>query len=113
MRGRLEKLGVRMVAISPDTVKEAHKMKRKRGLGMIVLSDESLEVADLYNVRHDRAFVPVRGPVRPLVIPTTILVGGDGTVRWIDQTDDYRVRSDAARVLEVVERALAGEEVAG
>ncbi len=113
MRGQFEELGIRLVAISPDTVAETEKMKRKRRLDMLLLSDESLQVADLYNVRHDRAFVPVRGPVRPLVIPTTILVDGEGIVRWIDQTDDYRVRSDATRVVTAVRRALGLEEVAG
>ncbi len=86
-------------------------MKRKRGLGMLMLSDAALEVSDLYNLKHEKAFVPVRGPVRPLVIPTAILVDGQGVVRWIDQTDDYRVRSDGARVLGLVREALGAEEV--
>ncbi len=83
-------------------------MKRRHRLGMIMLSDASLSVVDLYNLRHERgiATTPRRGIFRPLAIPTTILVDKDGIVRWIDQTDDYRIRSDAERVLAAVRDAL-------
>ncbi len=104
-------MGVAMVAISPDTPAELARMKRRRNLGMVLLSDEKLVVADLYNVRHDRALAPVRGPLRALVIPTTVLVDGAGIVRWTDQTSDYRVRSDAARVMDRIAGALGFEEV--
>ena len=97
-----------MVAISPDTPREAGGMKRKYGLGMQVLSDESLAVTRLYDIEHRKAFAvaPGRSIVRSLAIPTTILVDGSGIVRWIDQSDDYRLRSDADRVLAAVKREL-------
>jgi len=97
-----------MVTVSPDTVAETARMKAKYGFGMRMLSDESLAVADLYKVKHDKglAAAPGRKIMRPLVIPTAILVDADGIVRWIDQTDDYRIRSDADRVLAAVKAAL-------
>jgi peroxiredoxin len=103
-----ESLGVRMVAFSPDTVHAAAGMKRRLGVTMTVLADESLAVTDLYNLRHAKALAgdPKRKFVRPLAIPTTILVDGEGIVRWIDQAEDYRVRSDADRVLAAVRAAL-------
>jgi hypothetical protein len=41
-----------------------------------------------------------------MAIPTTLLVDEDGIVRWIDQADDYRIRSDTARVLTAAAEAF-------
>jgi peroxiredoxin len=95
-----------MVAISPDRVEEAAQMRSAGRLGMKLLSDVSLAVTDQYNLRHEKAITPKRGPVRPLAIPTTFFVGADGLVKWIDQAEDYRVRSDADRVLAAVREHL-------
>jgi peroxiredoxin len=112
LQDEFEALGIRMVALSPDSVAEAAAMKRKRGLTMTLLADEPLAVIDRYGVRHDKAFAPNKGFLRPLAIPTTILIDEQGVVRWIDQTDDYRVRSDAPRVLAAVRAALAAPPAA-
>lgn len=97
-----------MVTVSPDTVAEVDAMKRKHGFGMRMLSDESLAVTELYNLKHDKAIAgaPGRKIMRPLAIPTAILVDAEGIVRWVDQADDYRIRSDADRVLAAVKAAL-------
>ena len=41
-----------------------------------------------------------------LPIPTTILVDAEGKVRWIDQTDDYMLRSEPDRVLAAIEASI-------
>lgn len=104
----LEDLGVEVLAISPDTLEEAAALRRRLRLRVRVLSDDSLRVIDQYNLRHDRALAGGggRGLIRSLAIPTTLLIGPGGRVRWIDQARDYRVRSDAPRVLEAVRRVL-------
>ena len=43
---------------------------------------------------------------RSLAIPTTFLIDAEGSVRWIDQAEDYRVRSDAPRVLGAIRPLL-------
>ena len=103
-------LGVELVAISPDTLRESSRGKRRNQLGMQVLADPDLKVIDLYGLRHEKALGAPRdgSPVRSLAIPTTVLMDAEGVVRWIDQADDYRVRSDANRVLEAVHRHLPG-----
>jgi len=109
VRPRLDALGVTIVTVSPDTVEETARLKSKLGLAMTMLSDESLAVADLYNLRHEQGFAPTpgkRGILRPLAIPTAILVDREGIVRWIDQTNDYRIRSDPDRVVAAVEKHL-------
>ncbi len=80
-------------------------MRDRHQLGILLLSDAALAVTERYNLVH-RTFAPVRGPVRPLAIPTTILIDAAGIVRWIDQATDWRVRSDAAHVLAAVQQAL-------
>jgi peroxiredoxin len=108
LQTEFDALGVRMVALSPDTPEEALEMARRHGLRLALLADPDLAVIDRYGVRHARAFAPPgpRGMRRPLAIPTTILLDADGIVRWIDQAEDYRVRSDAPRVLAAVRGAL-------
>jgi peroxiredoxin len=90
-------------------VAEAARMKRRLGLRMIVLSDADLAVTDRFGLRHQNGITatPRRGIFRPLAIPTTFLVDAGGRVRWIDRAQDYRVRSDAPRVLAAARSALA------
>jgi hypothetical protein len=41
-----------------------------------------------------------------MAIPTSLLVDENGVIRWIDQTDDYRLRSSNERVLQAVSEAF-------
>ncbi len=97
-----------MVAISTDTVTEAARMRSKHELKMTLLSDESLAVTRLYNLDY-KTYALTRGPRRNMAIPTTFLIGGDGRVKWIDRTQDHRVRSDEEVVLAVVREALSAD----
>ena len=45
--------------------------------------------------------------LRGMPIPTTFLVDAAGTVRWIDQAENYQVRSAPDRVLASLREALA------
>ena len=69
-----------------------------------MLSDPKLEVSDRLSLRNERALTP-SGP-GSTIIPTTFLVDAEGTLRWIDQTDDYMLRSAPDRVLGAIEAAL-------
>jgi peroxiredoxin len=100
-----------MVAVSPDTVDELQGLRRKRHWKITLLADPSREVIRLYGVEN-RNFAPRRGPIRELAIPTTILIDSDGKVLWIEQTNDFRVRSQAEHVLEQIRPLLSTEEAA-
>jgi peroxiredoxin len=68
------------------------------------LADPDLVVTDQLNLRN-----PVNlGPkgISGMPIPTTFLVDATGTVRWIDQTDDYMLRSEPERVLAAIEASI-------
>ncbi len=62
-------------------------------------------MTDQFNLRNPFNVSP-RG-FGGLPIPTTFLVDGNGMVQWIDQTDDYMLRSQPARVLTAIEENLA------
>lgn len=110
MQDQFDELGVRLLAISPNTVEQADRMRTEHGIGILQLADPDLKVIDLYGVRHPQALaVSDSGGMerRAIAIPTTILVDSSGAVRWIDQSKDYRVRSDAKRVLKGIRRVLS------
>lgn len=106
--------GIEMVAISPDTVKESRRTKRMAKLNMPILSDADIKVIDLFGVRHPKGIgAPRNGSlIRPLAIPTTFLIDADGKTLWIDQADDYRVRSNPDRVLAAVKDNLGSSPAA-
>jgi len=79
----------------------------KHGLGAVMLSDPELKVTDLYSLRSPKNFAPKSGVIVPLAVPTTLLVDGNGIVRWIDQATDYQLRSDPERVLGAIRAAFS------
>jgi peroxiredoxin len=99
-------LGVRLVAISSDRVDELQSLK-KYDWAITLLADSSLAVHRLYNVQH-RNFTPKRGPFREIAIPTTVLIGTDGRVAWMEQASDFRVRPQADDVLAKAVSLLSG-----
>jgi len=94
-------LGVRLVAVSSDTLAESSRFAAKRRWPIALVSDESLAAHRLYNVHHKK-FAPRRGPFRELAIPTTVLIGADGKVLWYVQSRDHRVRPHADWVLGMI-----------
>jgi peroxiredoxin len=105
-----EKLGVQLVAVSPDTVDELKQLQRRRNWNISLLADPTTEIIRLYGVQN-RNFTPRRGPFRELAIPTTILLDSAGKVPWIEQTRDFRVRSQAEQILEQIRPLLETEAV--
>ncbi|MEZ4240506.1 MAG: peroxiredoxin family protein [Myxococcota bacterium] len=121
MRDALGAHGVRVVALSKDPPEAARRHRERDGLvGVALLCDPELDVIRQYGVEHHKA-LQIAGPtrltilglamglrpsVRTMAAPTTLLVDERGIVRWIDQTDDYKVRSSAERVLGAVAAAF-------
>jgi peroxiredoxin len=94
-----------LVAISTDTPEKIRAGKAKHGLGATLLADPDLAVTDHFNLRNPFNVSP-RG-LGALPIPTTFLVDANGIVQWIDQTDDYMLRSEPDRVLSAIRQSLA------
>ena len=115
MQGELAKHGVSIVALSKDSVKDAARNKRRDGLSFTLLSDPDLAVIKRYGVEHHKAIEFSTGSftllgiplalvpsVKTMAIPTSLLIDEHGVIRWIDQSDDYRLRSSEERVFAAV-----------
>lgn len=92
------------MAICTDTPAQLRAGRSKHGLVGTLLADPDLAVTDRLNLRNPLNLSP-RG-VGGLPIPTTFLVDADGKVAWIDQTDDYMLRSAPGRVLGAINETL-------
>ena len=92
------------MAISTDTPEQIRAGKEKHGMIGPQLSDPELVVTDQLNLRNPVNISP-KG-LGGLPIPTTFLVDAEGKVRWIDQTDDYMLRSEPDRVLAAIEASI-------
>lgn len=119
MRDKLDAHGVTVIALSKDTVDAAAHNKSRDGLHFTLLSDPELEVIKQYGLEHHKALEFSTGgftlfgiplalvpAVKTMAIPTSLLIDENGEIRWIDQPDDYRLRSDEGRILQAIEGAF-------
>ena len=124
MQPELEKQGISVVALSKDTASEAAIHKERDGLTLTLLSDPKLEVIRQYGVEHHKTLNFTTGKFtiagiplgfspsfKTMAIPTSMLVDENGVIQWIDQSDDYRVRGDDARIREAVQSVFGESEM--
>ena len=66
-----------------------------------MLSDRDLQVTDRFGLRNKGIHSGPPPPIAPtsLPVPTSLLVGADGAVLWMDQSENYQRRSDPDYVL--------------
>ena len=85
----MEQLGVRPVAISVDAPEVSRDLCRKAGYTYIFLSDPKAEVIRRYDLLH------VGGGIngQDIARPAEFLLDSSGVVRWVNLTEDYRVRA--------------------
>ncbi len=104
MRPELDARGVEIVTVCTDTPEAIRKGRGKHGCQAVMLSDEDLAVTDRYALRNPTNITP-KG-IAGMPIPTTFLVDAEGTVRWVDQSENYQVRSEPGRVLGAIAEHL-------
>jgi peroxiredoxin len=120
MKDDLAASNVEVIALSKDSVEAAATHKVRDRISMQLLADPMLKVIRQYGVEHDKAIEVSTGKmnlfgihlammpsIKTMAIPTTLLIDEEGIVRWIDQTDDYRLRSHNERILQVVATTFA------
>ena len=90
--------GVEVVAISVDSPEESQKLCQARGYTFPLLSDPKADVIRQYGVLHPQGGENDRDIARP----AEFLVDATGTVRWVNLTDDIRIRARPETVLEAV-----------
>lgn len=92
--------GVEVVAISVDSPAESQKLSQSRGYTFPFLSDPNAQVIRQYGVLHPKAGEDGKDIARP----AEFLVDTGGTIRWVNLTDDIRVRARPEAVLEAISR---------
>ena len=86
---------MRPVAISVDTPEESRKLASKTGYTFFILSDPTAETIRRYDLLHKGG-----GPEdSDISRPAEFLVDSSGTVRWVNFTEDIRVRARADEML--------------
>ena len=92
----LEKLGVRPVAISVDASEMSRDLCRKAGYTYTFLSDPKAEAIRRYDLLHAGAGMNGQDIARP----AEFLLDSSGTIRWLNLTDDLRVRMRPEQAVE-------------
>ena len=104
-RAELRELGLRLVAVSHDSVEDLRRFKRGHDWDMTLVADPELEIIRRYNLQN-RNFTPKGGPFRDMAIPAAILIDTDGKVLWMSQATDFRVRRHPHEVLADLRAAI-------
>jgi len=93
------------VAISVDSAEESSKLCQQRGYSFPFLSDPKAETIKRYDLLH-----PEGGPGKTDISrPAEFLVDSSGTVRWVNFTEDVRVRAKAEEMLAVAKQLPGGQ----
>jgi peroxiredoxin len=86
-----EAQGIRPVAISVDSPDASRDFVKRRGFTFTVLSDPKAEVIGRYALLHVAG-----GPEKQDISrPTEYLIDRSETIRWVNFTNDLRVRARA------------------
>lgn len=91
--------GVEVVGISVDSSAESQKLCQSQGYTFPLLSDPRAETIRRYGVLHAKGGEGGADIARP----AEFLVDADGTIRWVNLTDDIRVRARPEAVLAAID----------
>lgn len=104
--GDFEARGIRVVAISVDGVDINHAHSQKMGYTFPLLSDAQAEVIRRYDLLH-----PGGGPhSADIARPGEFLVDSNGTVRWMNLTDNIGVRARPEEVLKAFDKSIGSSD---
>jgi peroxiredoxin len=92
--------GVEVLGISVDSPAESQKLCQSRGYTFPFLSDPKADTIRQYGVLHPRG--GERG--QDIARPAEFLVDANGTIRWVNLTDDIRVRARPESALRAIDR---------
>ena len=92
----IQALDVQVLAISVDPLDKASETRSRLKAPFPILSDSHGEVMELYGTRS-----PVYKGRNGMAIntPTLVLIDKTGTIRWLHQAADYRIRAPISEVL--------------
>ena len=112
--------GVELLALSGDSAETVARAKEARGYSLALLADPEREVMRSLGLQYrglrfktvDVFGLPfgTHTGFEEMFLPASVLVDEASIVRWIDVADDYRIRSDAGRILAALEGAFPEQE---
>jgi len=94
--------GVEVVGISVDSPADSRKLCESRRYTFPFLSDDNADTIRRYGVLHPKGGEGGKDIARP----AEFLVDATGTIRWVNLTDDIRVRARPESVLMAIDRLL-------
>ena len=97
----LQDLDVQVLAISVDPVEKANEAQTKLKAPFPMLSDSHEAVMDLYGTRSP---VYKNHAGAAINTPTLVLIDRKGTIRWLHQAADYRIRAPISEVLNEIRK---------
>ena len=89
-----EKLGVQVVAVSPDPAEKSQSVVDRLGLSFPILSDHELALTSALGLEHEGA-----GPAGSTIPRPATLIVHDGTIVWRNLTENYRIRPKPEELL--------------
>lgn len=85
--------------MSVDPPDVSRKLAEKQGYAFSLLSDPKAEVIRRYDLLHERGGIGGADIARP----AEFLVDPQGTIRWRNMTEDYKVRVKGEEALKVLD----------
>jgi len=106
----ISKLGARVALISPQPHDNTRELAQRFGVPFDFLTDVGNRAARALDIEM-RNGLPIGfgllGYENDTVFPTVMVLDAQGVIRWVDQTDNYRVRPEPETFLPVL-RSLVG-----
>ncbi len=98
---------MQVVTVSTDHPEEILEERHFHGLQATMLSDPKLVVTDTFGLRNQLIQSTMPGDdAEVLPVPATLLIDGDGTLLWIDVSENYQRRSGPEVVLAALQAHL-------
>lgn len=98
----IEALGAKVMLVSPQPAEESAKLAGRFDAPMTFLVDVDNAAARRLGIHHPGGAPIGIAPEEESVLPTAVVLDGDGVVRFAHETDNYRFRPDPALFLETL-----------
>ena len=101
----LQKLGVRVVLISPQSHDNTQALAKKLNVAFEFYTDPNNKAAEQLGLVHPNGLpmgMQMLGYDSDTVLPTVLILAPNGKVLWLHQTDNYRVRPEPEIFMQVL-----------
>jgi peroxiredoxin len=105
----LSELGAKVALVSPQPHENTVALAKRFDVDFVFLTDPKNRAAKLLDLEMKHGLpmgMQVFGYDSDTVLPTVIVLDREGVIRWVDETDNYRVRPEPTTFLPLV-RELA------